>query len=242
MTEPTVCAATVCFPPSRFTGKERDTESGNDYFPARYYASSMGRWLSPDWSAKQEPVPYTKLDDPQSLNLYAYVRNNPLVRMDADGHIDWDYLKNKFKAIFYAKVSVEAGVGAGVKLTKHIEAKAEAKVGVEAKKTPTGETATVKAEVSAGIKPGGGVKASAEMQVEKDGKMDIQKPTLQCCTPNAGAGPAEATPNEVEISGHYEFFGGAVGADLDKAAEFGDAVKQQVNNDVNNFMKKILPN
>ena len=63
-----------------FTGKERDTESGNDYFGARYYASSMGRFMSPDWSAKEEPVPYAKLDDPQSLNLYAYVRNNPLVR------------------------------------------------------------------------------------------------------------------------------------------------------------------
>ena len=69
-----------------FTGKERDTESGNDYFGARYYASSMGRFLSPDWSAKAEPVPYVKLDDPQSLNLYSYVRNNPLVRIDADGH------------------------------------------------------------------------------------------------------------------------------------------------------------
>jgi RHS repeat-associated protein len=33
-----------------FTGKERDAESGNDYFGARYYASSMGRWMSPDWS------------------------------------------------------------------------------------------------------------------------------------------------------------------------------------------------
>jgi RHS repeat-associated protein len=32
----------------RFTGKERDTESGNDYFGARYYASSMGRFMSPD--------------------------------------------------------------------------------------------------------------------------------------------------------------------------------------------------
>jgi RHS repeat-associated protein len=41
-----------------FTGKERDAESGNDYFGARYYASSMGRWMSPDWSAKVEPVPY----------------------------------------------------------------------------------------------------------------------------------------------------------------------------------------
>src|SRR5665213_3158844 len=55
---------------SRYTGKERDAESGNDYFGARYYASSMGRWLSPDWSAKEEPIPYAKLDDPQTLNLY----------------------------------------------------------------------------------------------------------------------------------------------------------------------------
>ena len=69
-----------------FTGKERDTESGNDYFGARYYESSMGRWLSPDWSAKVAPVPYAKMDDPQSLNLYSYVVNNPLGTVDPDGH------------------------------------------------------------------------------------------------------------------------------------------------------------
>jgi RHS repeat-associated protein len=73
-----------------FTGKERDTETGeangNDYFGARYYASSMGRFMSPDWSAKVEPVPYSKLDDPQSLNLYAYMLNNPLGGVDPDGH------------------------------------------------------------------------------------------------------------------------------------------------------------
>jgi RHS repeat-associated protein len=69
-----------------FTGKERDAESGNDYFGARYYASAMGRFLSPDWSAKVEPVPYSKLGDPQTLNLYAYVGNNPLSRTDPTGH------------------------------------------------------------------------------------------------------------------------------------------------------------
>ena len=42
--------------------------------------------MSPDWSAKEEPVPYAKLDDPQSLNLYGYVGNNPLSHVDADGH------------------------------------------------------------------------------------------------------------------------------------------------------------
>jgi RHS repeat-associated protein len=68
-----------------FTGKERDAESGNDYFEARYYASSMGRFMSPDWSAAEEPVPYASLTDPQSLNLYAYVRNNPVASIDQDG-------------------------------------------------------------------------------------------------------------------------------------------------------------
>jgi len=47
----------------------------------------MGRFMSPDWSAKIRPVPYAKLDNPQSLNLYAYVGNNPLSRVDPDGHI-----------------------------------------------------------------------------------------------------------------------------------------------------------
>ena len=46
----------------------------------------MGRFMSPDWSAKIEPVPYAKMDDPQSLNLYAYVGNNPLSNADTDGH------------------------------------------------------------------------------------------------------------------------------------------------------------
>ena len=72
-----------------FTSKERDVESGNDYFGARYYASSMGRFLSPDWSAKVAPVPYATLDNPHTFNLYAYMRNNPLDGVDPDGHCDW---------------------------------------------------------------------------------------------------------------------------------------------------------
>ena len=83
---------------SRSTGKERDQESGNDYFGARYYASTMGRFMSPDWSAKEEPVPYAKLDNPQTLNLYSYMRNNPLAGVDPDGHCDWcDKLWNSAK-------------------------------------------------------------------------------------------------------------------------------------------------
>lgn len=78
-THPAVCATTVCFSRSRFTGKERDTESGNDYFGARYFASTMGRFLSADSGVDQDA------EDPQSWNLYSYVRNNPLTRTDEDG-------------------------------------------------------------------------------------------------------------------------------------------------------------
>jgi len=53
---------------------------------ARYYASSMGRFMSPDWSAKIMPVPYAKLDNLLSLNLYAYLGNNSLIHIDADGY------------------------------------------------------------------------------------------------------------------------------------------------------------
>ncbi len=70
----------------KFTGKERDTESGLDDFGARYYSSAMGRWMSPDWSATPAPVPYADLGNPQTLNLYAYVGNNPTNGIDPEGH------------------------------------------------------------------------------------------------------------------------------------------------------------
>jgi RHS repeat-associated protein len=85
---------------SRYTGKERDAESGLDYFGARYYASNMGRWMSPDWSVKPEAVPYSSLDNPQSLNLYGYVNNNPLRTFDPDGHNGFtDFFKNTFQRL-----------------------------------------------------------------------------------------------------------------------------------------------
>jgi len=70
----------------KFEGKERDTESGNDDFGARYYSSVYGRWLSPDWSSIPAPVPYANLSNPQTLNLYAMVADNPETFADLDGH------------------------------------------------------------------------------------------------------------------------------------------------------------
>ena len=70
----------------KFQGKERDAETGNDDFGARYYSSRFGRWLSPDWSPTPSPVPYADLVNPQTLNLYAMTRNNPETFADLDGH------------------------------------------------------------------------------------------------------------------------------------------------------------
>jgi RHS repeat-associated protein len=72
----------------KFTGKERDAESGLDNFGARYDSSSLGRFMTPDWAAKPTTVPYATFGDPQTLNLYSYVENGPLNRIDADGHKD----------------------------------------------------------------------------------------------------------------------------------------------------------
>jgi len=64
----------------RYTGKERDAESGNDYFGARYYGSSMGRFMSPD-----PLMASAKIWDPQTWNRYTYGRNNPLKMIDPTG-------------------------------------------------------------------------------------------------------------------------------------------------------------
>jgi RHS repeat-associated protein len=78
----------------KFTGKERDAETGLDYFGARYMSSAQGRFTSAD------PITVTpaRVEDPQQLNLYAYARNNPLKYIDPTGMIiDTDDLSEKDK-------------------------------------------------------------------------------------------------------------------------------------------------
>jgi RHS repeat-associated protein len=72
----------------KFTGKERDVETNLDDFDARYYSSTMGRFMIPDWAGSPTAVPYARFGNPQSLNLYSYVENNPTTVGDPDGHDD----------------------------------------------------------------------------------------------------------------------------------------------------------
>ncbi len=62
----------------RYTGKERDEESGLYYYGARYYASHLCRWVAVDPMA-DERVQWTP---------YVYVRNSPAVNHDPTGSLD----------------------------------------------------------------------------------------------------------------------------------------------------------
>jgi RHS repeat-associated protein len=84
------CSPNLPIRASRYTGKERDSESGFDNFEARYYGSSMGRFMSPDPSG----LYYANPMNPQSLNLYSYVLNNPLIFTDPHG-LDCVYTNNQ---------------------------------------------------------------------------------------------------------------------------------------------------
>jgi len=71
----------------KFTGQVRDA-SMQDYFGARYFSGYQGRFTSPD-----EPLLDQNPEDPQSWNLYSYVRNNPLIFVDPSGN-DCVYLNS----------------------------------------------------------------------------------------------------------------------------------------------------
>ncbi|MFH1691505.1 MAG: RHS repeat-associated core domain-containing protein [Candidatus Omnitrophota bacterium] len=79
-----------------FTGKELD-KTGLYYYSARYYDPEIGRFVSADTLVQ---APY----DPQSLNRYAYCRNNPLKYTDPSGH------KWSWKKFWHAAVGVFVGV------------------------------------------------------------------------------------------------------------------------------------
>lgn len=152
----------------KFGSKERDTETGLDYFYARYYASTQGRFTSPDeftggphevWvlgnpnSGEKQAIPYGDIAQPQSLNKYQYVYNNPLRYVDPDGHLasPWHFL-----ITYVAGVRTHHGLFGSLKLAWKNPA-------VDFRKGSQGtDAAHTNMHAMAGTKPGGAVQTAAE--------------------------------------------------------------------------------
>jgi RHS repeat-associated protein len=228
-----------------FTGKERDTESGNDYFGARYYASNMGRFMSPDWSAKEEPVPYGHLDNPQSLNLYGYVLNNPESSVDADGHESLaDELRrlrsDLANAVKHLTYTAEVGVGLKAE-SKSAPAGGHAggTVHVEVKMSRAGTKVTEKAEIDAGVRIGPvehGFEAGIK-QVLKDESGDKGKLIPYFDPGKNSMGPLDVGSGHGEISGGGSVYtpdGGIGGTYTAKSDDFTN-----IKNDINSVISTV---
>ena len=78
----------------RFTGYERDAETGLDYAQARSYSNTQGRFAGPDSFGGST-------SNPQTLNLYAYVQNNPTNYSDPTGHMADPASLNPARCVFF---------------------------------------------------------------------------------------------------------------------------------------------
>jgi RHS repeat-associated protein len=84
----------------RFTGRERDEESGLSYHRHRYYAPWLMRWISPDPSGRAD-----------GLNLYRYARSQPIGFVDLQGTSAWSWTKSVFSTIWSHTKSGDFNVG-----------------------------------------------------------------------------------------------------------------------------------
>jgi RHS repeat-associated protein len=91
----TTWQAVVMTEPGVFTGKERDAETGLDYFGARYMSAAQGRFTSPDMAGPD-------LTNPQTFNKYRYALNNPLRYVDPNGLYEEDVHRNLTYALALA--------------------------------------------------------------------------------------------------------------------------------------------
>jgi RHS repeat-associated protein len=218
----------------KFTGKERDSESGLDNFGARYDASSLGRFMSAD------PGRLTKhLIDPQGLNRYGYTRNNPLAYVDPDGK-DWQTAWSDLKTFansLYTKVSVGAGIGGKSKVGTG-EAKLELvyKNTIQFSTNSVSLTQSMEASAESGV-PGGpsvGKSVGAEQtvrSVNSDGTVTGPEPWHAETDQSAGGGGTNVNSSTEQVGVGIEEGAGLVGGvEVGATIEGVNALKDAVSN------------
>jgi RHS repeat-associated protein len=101
----------------QFTQKERDIETGLDYFEARYFSSTQGRFTTVD------PVTFaaSRKYEPQAINLYSYCGNNPLTRIDPDGRYYVGKDGRKVKVSIDRKGDVQVGSNRNESLQRYAD-------------------------------------------------------------------------------------------------------------------------
>lgn len=118
----------------------------------------MGRFASPDWAASPVGIPYSDLRNPQSLNLYAYVTNNPLSSVDKDGHGPctwcspwWDQVKQWLSSSHQASPSVSATAGQATESSGGLSATAKAGTAQAGASASYGRNTSVSVKASATV-------------------------------------------------------------------------------------------
>lgn len=193
----------------KFTGKERDSESGLDNFGARYFASTMGRFVTPD------PKPASaRLEDPQSWNRYAYTRNNPLKYVDRDGK-DYQLAYNSKTNTTTVTINIVlTGPGATKQLAADWQKDTGAKIGGP-HKTSFGMTLDIKVNVTTDPKSVPAADRN-EMNVDPAAKKTEVSPTPDGKHANQGTGTPEdlSDPN---VRTHETLHYGGLGDQYDPA-------------------------
>ncbi|MGE5340870.1 MAG: RHS repeat domain-containing protein, partial [Candidatus Omnitrophota bacterium] len=88
-----------------YSGKEREADSGLDYFGARYFQNRLYRFISVDPFVDKDKA----LVNPQSWNLYAYCRNNPITYFDPDGKLETPHSASRYRQERYQRYLMEGG-------------------------------------------------------------------------------------------------------------------------------------